>query len=411
MKNRMVRLLVFSLLVFNILVSSTSVFADGSIVTIDLKGESKETLDFSKRRLKIWKISSESKEIDKRAIIDKLKDLSDGDLNKNYGKHIVSPESDKDGKIILSLDKGTYYVREIETSHKVKLYPFAFQVDKEKNINIIPKGGGENPPGESKLIKISENEKRLAGAKFELYKVENSKIEKVGLENGVYSKNGSKDQILVTDSQGEINIYNLPAGDYMFREIEAPEGYEIRQEDHYFTVIAGKINEIKIINFRQGHGGFRFRKESEDGIPLAKAKFKVTKKVKDKYETIKVNGKDYILESNRDGYFIVDGIEYGDYYLWEVKPPKGYSALSGPVKFTVNKESFDRIIRIEDKKIPERPPKNPPEVPSETPPGNPPEKPPIIIPKTGDITLILMLIVGLTLSISGYRIVKKNSVK
>ena len=86
---------------------------------------------------------------------------------------------------------------------------------------------------------------------------------------------------------------------------------------------------------------------------------------------------------------MVDNLPFGEYYLWEIETPKGYLPLSGPIQFTVDKESIKQMITIENKQI------NP---------GQP------LIPNTGDITLFLVTLLGLVIGTIGYMMVKEKHV-
>ena len=88
-----------------------------------------------------------------------------------------------------------------------------------------------------------------------------------------------------------------------------------------------------------------------------------------------------------------------------MKPQAGYEPLGEMVSFVIDTKSLEKDIVIENKPV------NPP--PDEEKPKKPPkdkEKPkkPRRIPKTGDVSLILMSIFGVILSIWGGVLVKEN---
>ena len=183
-----------------------------------------------------------------------------------------------------------------------------------KILRLFPRGF-DIPPGNTKLIKVSTDGTRLQGAEFELYFVKNDGVERVPLKENVYSPSGSRNEILTTDVNGEIVLYDLPIGDYMFKELKAPNGYMVRQAETYFTINSSRSTEVRIVNYRAGEGGFKFKKISEDGTPLMGAKFMVTKKVGDIFEKVMVNNVEYVVESTAEGYFAVDGLPLGSIFM------------------------------------------------------------------------------------------------
>ncbi|KGF07633.1 hypothetical protein HMPREF1634_04310 [Tissierellia bacterium S7-1-4] len=52
-----------------------------------------------------------------------------------------------------------------------------------------------------------------------------------------------------------------------------------------------------------------------------------------------------ILTSNEEGQFEITGLAYGTYYLDEKTAPEGYAKLSGPVKFVVEKGSYENGVQ------------------------------------------------------------------
>lgn len=118
------------------------------------------------------------------------------------------------------------------------------------------------------------------------------------------------------------------------------------------------------------------------------------------FEKVQINGSDYIIVSNQDGYFQVENLPYGEYFLWEVQPPYGYSSISDGVSFIIDEDSYSKIITIEDKEIPIIPKPNN---------DIPHKKTRIMVPKTGDITLLLMIGAGIILSSLGYSMVRERN--
>ncbi|MDU7502171.1 MAG: prealbumin-like fold domain-containing protein [Finegoldia magna] len=80
---------------------------------------------------------------------------------------------------------------------------------------------------------------------------------------------------------------------------------------------------------------------------LGGAMVKVMTKNKDgKFEPVKKDGKDYIVTSADNGKFAVEDMDYGKYYLVEIKAPAGFILLSEPVEFEIKKQADDKTISI-----------------------------------------------------------------
>lgn len=96
------------------------------------------------------------------------------------------------------------------------------------------------------------------------------------------------------------------------------------------------------------------------------------------------------LRSGKDGSFEVNNLDYGKYYLREVKAPKGYILSGDKIEFSINQNDQDEVVEtriIENK------------------PGTPDNDKKIDVPKTGDITIILMILMGFVLIVFGLKFI------
>ncbi|WP_262121737.1 collagen binding domain-containing protein [Anaerococcus sp. Marseille-Q5996] len=143
--------------------------------------------------------------------------------------------TDEKGQIVVkNLPDGEYFFREKEP-HKDYNLPENRGKESErlkrKNITYTMKNRpinppGVNPPGSNigkgsyNFIKVDDSKeaKRLAGATFALYKI-NDKGEQIPVEI-----NGKK-YTVKSGSNGEFKVENLPYGKYALRETAAPSGY------------------------------------------------------------------------------------------------------------------------------------------------------------------------------------------
>ena len=375
-------------------------------LTIDLTGN-RNANEVANREIVIWKIKDEivTSDKDKENLAKNLYSWSDAALSEKYKDNTTVTTNDKGVASLDGFKSGTYYARVTDVDGKVKIYPFVFTVDEDNknDVTIMPKGRHEVPPPDNhvELFKVSADDVPLAGAVFNLYKVVN------GEESLVMSN-------LITDSKGKIRIDNIELGEYIFEEVQAPEGYRIKNVRTRF-VVNGGTTKVVVVNYKDSDGGKRFRKiDSDSKKPIEGVRFIVTRNVNGYDERVKINGKDLVLISDKDGYFAVDNLPFGTYSLWEVKPAGGYEPLSGAESFVIDGNSLELDKVVENKPVPP-PEKDKPKPPPEG--GEKPKKPPKDkdkpkkprrIPKTGDISLILMSIFGVVCSIWGGVLVKEN---
>ena len=234
---------------------------------------------------------------------------------------------------------------------------------------------------------------------------------------------------LVSDEEGNIFISDMPEGEgYYFLETEAPEGYQKSNDKFEFNVDENHIiyqiskdkegKEIKTHNYitvknikpdeKVEKGGFKFLKvdSSDTSKKLKGAKFKVTKKVGDKYEDVERDGKKYIVESDKNGAFEVKDLELGTYYLKETTAPSGYVVNSSPIEIEITGSSYAEsptVVTNSKGDIPVTP----------TTPGGSTStrgpKGPLV--KTGDIRILVFFAAGLLLILGGYKMVRSQDKK
>ncbi len=151
--------------------------------------------------------------------------------------------SDADGNIEFDTEyfcPGTYYIKEIEA-------PEGYNLDTTVHEVVVDESNGyyegsterlkdvsftstETPQlGKGKVIKKSLEENitkgnscySLAGCKFQLTSARTGEV---------------MPEILVTDENGETQEVTLAVGDYIVKEIEAPKGFKLSEEEQFLTV-------------------------------------------------------------------------------------------------------------------------------------------------------------------------------
>lgn len=380
------KILMVMIMVAMTLTSSSFAAGDYSItVTVDKK------LGEARGDISLWKVSDEQVPYDKKSSkLDELNKLSIEELNSKYSDKRVMEF--KDNQIVFDkLNSGAYYMRDTSGIKRDKdIVPALINLPDDvendsKNVTIHAKESSTNV----RLVKVDESGNPLKGAKFKLLvrrgseyvevknKATMKKDDKLELspkdddrskvkseENTDKSKeekskeekseDKSKEEksdegLYISNDAGEIIINDIKKGDYIFREVEAPAGYVIKNVDTRFT-ISDKSVELRVVNSKtpdKDKGRHDFMKTDEAKKPLGGAMFKVMTKNKDgKFEPVKKDGKDYIVTSADNGKFAVEDMDYGKYYLVEIKAPEGFILLSEPVEFEIKKQADDKTISI-----------------------------------------------------------------
>lgn len=447
------RILMVMVMVAMVITSSSFAAGDYSItVTVDKK------LGEARGDISLWKVSDVPYD-NKSSKLDELNKLSIEELNSKYSDKRVMEF--KDNQIVFDrLNSGAYYMRDTSGIKRDKdIVPALINLPDDvendsKNVTIHAKESSTNV----RLVKVDESGNPLKGAKFKLLvrrgseyvelknkatmkkddklelspkdddrskvqseektdesKDKNSKSEKDEEKSKDEKKeekssdNSKKEEksdegLYISNESGEIIINDIKKGDYIFREVEAPAGYVIKNVDTKFT-ISDKSVELRVVNSKTStdKGRHDFMKTDEAKKPLGGAMFKVMTKNKDgKFEPVKKDGKDYIVTSADNGKFAVEDMDYGKYYLVEIKAPQGFILLSEPVEFEIKKQADDKTISIafitnkKDTTITRR----------RTPGGD------ITrggkIPKTGDIRFFMSMIGGAIMFFIGKWIIAKD---
>ncbi|MGM0123434.1 hypothetical protein IGI37_000800 [Enterococcus sp. AZ194] len=228
--------------------------------------------------------------------------------------------TDAQGVLVIdSLALGDYRLIETQApkGYLLNTTPLEFTVARNQK-NQIPTVELEmvDYKGTSKIMKVSEEGKGLAGAQFK-----------------VIDKKGKTIQAgLKSNSQGVISVTGLAPGTYAFVETQAPTGYILNTRSYSFTIdekAAGKpaiVTGGQAINYQ---GAAELVKEDQDKKPLSDAHFKVIDKTG---QTIREN-----LVSDMNGKVNVRGLAPGEYQFVETKAPIGYILNTKATAFSIPK--------------------------------------------------------------------------
>lgn len=163
------------------------------------------------------------------------------------------------------------------------------------------------------------------------------------LQGAVFNLVDNNDNVLeedlTTNSQGQIRITGLPAGNYKLVEISAPTGYDIGTVTEYpFTVEGTETSTESVLIDAENDiikGSVEITKvDAEDNnITLDGVEFTLE-------NTSLVNGGSFTtqtaLKTDSDGNLFIDELRPGTYRLTETTPHEGYQLHWTPIEFTIN---------------------------------------------------------------------------
>ena len=203
-----------------------------------------------------------------------------------------------------------YTLEEVDTAEQY-LVPEAQSVDIEWNKTLEVSVENILISGEIIGMKKDDSGAGLADATIGLYKGEDEEPIAVA----------------VSEENGSFCFNDVPYGNYVVREIEAPERYLV-DETPYEAVVSfdGETVELEITDIRI-RGNVKLTKVDKDypDNHLTGAVFEV-------YSDGILVG---TLEELPDGVYELDGLEYGDYTLKEVKAPEGFWLDENTYEFSI----------------------------------------------------------------------------
>jgi len=182
--------------------------------------------------------------------------------------------------------------------------------------------------GSARLLKKDSEGQPLSGAKYSLYKKGNSTPVAEGL---------------VTDIEGLTPVAsNLSWGNYYFVEVEAPKGYVLDSTPKEFVVDAETAEITQRISAHNNRilGNVKLIKMSEgsDDVYLPGAVYAL-------YTLDGTLVRDYIY-TGKDGSALIEGLDWGSYYLLETEAPHGYGLSDKKVRFSINQDSCTALQEV-----------------------------------------------------------------
>ncbi|MGG7097451.1 SpaA isopeptide-forming pilin-related protein [Clostridium sardiniense] len=248
----------------------------------------------------VRKIDSYTKEALKGAKFELL------DSNKNL---IDTVTSDSEGNIKHNVDApGDYYLKEVEA-------PKGYVLDtSEKKFTIKDSDIGT-------VVNIGNLENNIKTGSVNLTKEDSETAQKLeGAEFKLYSKDDKEIGTYTTNKDGSIEVKDLRPGSYYFLETKAPEGYDIDNSKHEFTIALGgtetPINLVVKNNIKKGEAVL-IKEDADTGEKLQGAVYGLYDSSDKLIEQITTdeNGKAMVSSKLRPG----------TYYFKEITAPKGYN--------------------------------------------------------------------------------------
>ena len=171
----------------------------------------------------------------------------------------------------------------------------------------------------------------MQGAGFELWYLLNGEERQVSY---------SGKTVFYTDESGTITFSNLSNNrQYIIKEVTAPEGYKITENDFLFIAKTGEVGLLDIPN-EKDYGSLEVTKvDTRNSALLSGAKFGlyhedgtlVSEKTTDKTGIVKF-----------------EGLEYGSYTLKELEAPKGYNLSDEEFVFSIDAQKSVHAIQVEN---------------------------------------------------------------
>ena len=238
---------------------------------------------------------------------------------------IIGLTEDGTATAATDLPFGSYYIKEMATDEHYILndeqYAFTFDYAGQDTETVEIKVN-DGKPIENKLIygsvsgkKVDENGEALAGAVIGIFKADETEFT---AEHAFMTVKSGED--------GSFTFKKVPYGNWIVKEIEAPEGFVLDGTAHAVTIDQNEqVIEVEITN-KYIHGNIRLTKVDADypDNKLTGATFEVYKDVNGDG---KLDDKDELvgnLEETSVGIYEMQELLYGKYLVKETKAPEGF---------------------------------------------------------------------------------------
>lgn len=228
------------------------------------------------------------------------------------GKLVMTAVSDADGNVLFTgAEYGKYTIRELSA-------PDGYLVSKDV-IHVTIDDGYTNP--EEPMATVVDHEKKIM-----YIKVDTSGNPMTGIEFALYNATTMElVETVVSDENGVFIFRNFDYGDWIIREMSAPEGYCVLEDIHLHVGDDwAEPNPIMCVNI-PNH--FEFIKTDSSGVPMSGVKFRLED----------ASGKDLgTYVSGKDGIVHINDLKRGVYYIKEIETLEGYRITGEVIKVTID---------------------------------------------------------------------------
>ena len=345
--------------------ASSGYILDDSIHTISMKAEQSEqtfTVEITNKRkpgqITINKISDLNKDYfiggavfdlydaDDNLVLQDLTTNDEGVLfidNLEWGKYKLIEKSSPDGFIIKNPE--TNFV--INASN---------DAGRSSALTVI----NEQCPAVAEIVKkevledgTTVTDKGVDGAVYKLYY-----YAKINPEDSDYDESLSDtDQIreeyvgtYMTDENGKIYVEDLMFGDYCFIESVAALGYDKNPDKIEFTVDGTNLRPDNTVYVtvnttdKRTTGRVWLEKKDDKGSYVANAVYGLFRESDDVPVDHTGTESDVTYRTDAEGTIFISDLYWGDYYLKEIRAPKGYALDPQSYHFSVNRENAKTIL-------------------------------------------------------------------
>lgn len=216
--------------------------------------------------------------------------------------------------------------------------------DKDVTVEINHSGGSASGKKGKLMIQKTEadGKTKLAGAKFQLWNTTKTQLLREG----------------TVDEEGQLTFGNLPYGEYLLIETEAPKGFTISDDlvngqritidDKTSTVDAAPLtipnerNKVILQKTDEAGNPIKFNDEIKLGARFKLERFSNLSPSHALWEPVALNPD----RLNSEGILEIESLPVGAYRLTEIEAPTGYVLNTNPVLFFVYRNSDHQVPTI-----------------------------------------------------------------